>query len=79
MLHEAADEDCRGLGIQRHADPFAGQLLRRCDVFAIDDDETVAKHARSKHWQRHEGKLLGGKTADVLGARHFAGVEFQPV
>ena len=79
VLHQAADEDRGGLGVERHADALAGEVLGRLDVLAVDDDEAVAEHPRGEHRQRHERQLLGGIAGDEFGARHFAGVEFQPV
>ena len=79
VLHQAADEERGGLGVERHADPLAFEVLRGFDVLAVDHDEAVAKHPRGEHRQRDERQLFRGIAADELGARHLAGVEFQPV
>jgi hypothetical protein len=79
VLHQTADEDRRGLGIERHADALAGEILRGRDKPAVHDDETVTKDPRGENRQCHEGQFLRGEPADIFRAGHFAGVEFEPV
>ena len=79
VLHQTADEDRRGLCIERDADALAGEVLRRSDKPAVHDDETVTKDPGGENRQRHERQFLRGEPADIFRARHFAGVEFQAV
>ena len=79
VLHQAADEYRGGLGIERHADALAFEVLRGFDVLAVDHHEAVPEHARGEHRQRDERALVRRNAADEFGARHLAGVEFQPV
>jgi len=79
VLHQAADEQRGGLGVERHADALAFQILGRFDELAVDHDEAVAEHPRRKRRQRRERQLLGGEAADIFGTRHLAGVELQPI
>ena len=58
VSHQAADEDRRGLGVERDADALAGEILGRGDEPAIDDDEAVAKDPRGENGQRYEGQFL---------------------
>ena len=54
VLHQAAYEQSRGLGVERHADPLAGKVLGRGHVLAVHHDETVAKDARDEDGERDD-------------------------
>jgi len=53
VLQQATDEDRRRHGIERHADPFAGEVLGLADLALVDRDIAVPEHARRKHRDRH--------------------------
>jgi hypothetical protein len=77
VLQQAADEQRRGLGVERGADALACEVLRRPHRLAVDGDEAVPEDARGEDRQRHHLAAAGGVAADDLGARHLAGVEFE--
>ena len=79
MLHQAADEDCGGLGVKRNADTLAGQFLGYIHAAAVHDNKAMTKDPGREYRQRHEGQLLSGEAADIFRARHLADIEFQPV
>src|SRR5262249_60227895 len=76
VLHQAADKDRRGLGVERHADALAGKVLRHIDEPAVDYDEAMPKHPRGEDRQRRKKEFFCRKTADIFGTRPFSGIAF---
>src|SRR6516162_909899 len=78
VLHQAADEDCGGLGVKRNADALAGQVLGRVHTAAVHDDKAVTKDPGREYRKCYKGQLLSREAADIFRARHLADIEFQP-
>src|SRR5262249_11730024 len=76
MGEMAAHPDRRGLGIERHADTFAFQVLRRANAcVGVDEDIAVPEHARGKHRQRYETSIAVAGETDEFGRRKLGDVE----
>ncbi len=79
MRQMSARPQRRGLGVERHADALAFQILGRADAGArIDENVAVPEHARREHRQRHERVVAGALQADEFGGRQLRHVEFLP-
>ena len=77
VLQHAADEDRGGLGVERHADALALEILGRLDAgFLVDRDVAVAEDARGEDRDRDERAVALGVALKRLGARHLRRVEF---
>ena len=64
VAEQAADEHRRRHGVERHADPLAGDVLRVLDELPVDEDEAVTEHARGEHRDGDERILAADEARD---------------
>ena len=65
----AANPDRGGLGVERHADALAFEVLGQADAGAlVDENEAVAEHTRGKHRKGNERAVAAAGHADEFGS-----------
>ena len=68
VLENAVDEDRRRHGVERHADPFAGEILRSFySGFAVNRDKAHPECDRRKHRNGDERAFAIGEALDEFG------------
>src|ERR1700683_3702245 len=77
VMQDAVDEDCGRHRVERHADAFTFEILRRLDArLLVDGDEAHAESDRGKYRYSDERAFVASESLREFGRRIFGDVEF---